>query len=172
MIERRLAQRGIAVAMVAALFAAPTAAFAQTDEAPEDRAQTVEPGSERPEHGRHGIDELGQFWTFYGGSVVSSLLTAGAAGVLSVLVLLGLAGLWLDHRRWLRGVAHAQAIGWLLAAAVLYKPLADVDLLDEMAVAWRQNDTSSVLRAFLEVVKEVFWEDRAADHHEVVNGLA
>ncbi len=58
MIERRLAQRGIAVAMVAALFAAPTAAFAQTDEAPEDRAQTVEPGSERPEHGRHGIDEV------------------------------------------------------------------------------------------------------------------
>lgn len=58
MIERRLMQRGIAVAMVAALFAAPTAAFAQTDEVPQDRAQTVEPGSERPEHDRHGFDEV------------------------------------------------------------------------------------------------------------------
>jgi DNA-binding transcriptional LysR family regulator len=44
-------------------------------------------------------------------------------------------------------------------SGVVYKPLAQVDLLDEMAVAWRKNDTSSVLRAFLDVIKMVFWED-------------
>jgi DNA-binding transcriptional LysR family regulator len=42
---------------------------------------------------------------------------------------------------------------------VVYRSLANVDLLDEMAVAWRQNDTSTVLKAFLDVVKMVFWED-------------
>jgi hypothetical protein len=41
---------------------------------------------------------------------------------------------------------------------VVYRSLANVDLFDEMAVAWRQNDTSTVLNAFLDVVKMVFWE--------------
>lgn len=58
MIEKRALKRGIAVAMVAALFAAPTAALAQTDETPPAREQAVDPAPERPEHIRPGIDEV------------------------------------------------------------------------------------------------------------------
>jgi DNA-binding transcriptional LysR family regulator len=49
-------------------------------------------------------------------------------------------------------------------SGVVYKSLANVDLLDEMAVAWRQNDASSVLKVFLEVVREVFYGAGGAGH--------
>jgi DNA-binding transcriptional LysR family regulator len=48
------------------------------------------------------------------------------------------------------------SIGEWRRRGVIYRPLADVDVLVDMAVAWRKKGANSVVRAFLEVVREVY----------------
>lgn len=48
------------------------------------------------------------------------------------------------------------SIGEWRRRGVVYKPLADVNVMVDMAVAWRKKNTNSVVSAFLEVVREVY----------------
>ena len=50
------------------------------------------------------------------------------------------------------------SIGEWRRRGLVYKPLADVNVLVDMAVAWRKSASNSVLRAFLEIVREVYTE--------------
>ncbi len=58
------------------------------------------------------------FVDLYGRDLANTVAMAVASGLVTVVVVVGLAAAWQDHRRWVRVVADAQAIGWLLAAVV------------------------------------------------------
>jgi len=68
--------------------------------------------------GLAGVRKSGTFWAFYGGALLNTVALALLCGGVGAVVAIGLAGLWQDPRRWVRAVGHAQALGWLLAAAV------------------------------------------------------
>jgi ABC-type Fe3+ transport system permease subunit len=71
--------------------------------------------------GPHGGDlgaQLDQFWRFYSRGLQNTLLMSLAAGTLAMIVAVGLAWMWQDRRGWVRMLAHVQAIGWIIAAAV------------------------------------------------------
>jgi len=65
-----------------------------------------------------GWRQVDQFITFYGRGLAGTIQLAAISGVLGVIVAVGLATAWGDHRRWVRAAAHVQAVGWLLAAVV------------------------------------------------------
>ena len=52
------------------------------------------------------------------------------------------------------------SVGEWRRKGVAYRPLADVDILVDMAVAWRKGESNSVLEAFLEVVSAVFASEK------------
>ncbi len=58
------------------------------------------------------------FVQLYGRDLANTLAVAAITALATVAVAVGLAALWQDHRRWVRIVADAQAIGWLLGAVV------------------------------------------------------
>ena len=58
------------------------------------------------------------FVDLYGRDLANTVAMAVASGLVTVVVVVGLAAAWQDHRRWVRVVADAQAIGWLLGAVV------------------------------------------------------
>lgn len=62
--------------------------------------------------------QLDQFWSFYGRGLINTIGIALTTAVLATLVSIGLAWMWQDRRWWVRLLAHGQAIGWIVAAAV------------------------------------------------------
>lgn len=48
------------------------------------------------------------------------------------------------------------SVGEWRRKGVVYRPLADVDILVDMAIVWRKGESNSVLNAFLEVVSEIY----------------
>ena len=68
--------------------------------------------------GLAGPASVGDFVSLYGQDLANSQIVALAGGLLAAVVAAGLVATWQDHRRWVRFVGHAQAVGWLLAAVV------------------------------------------------------
>ncbi len=58
------------------------------------------------------------FVRLYGTDLVNTIVIAVACGIVAAMVTVGLAAAWQDHRPGVRGLATAQAIGWLLAGLV------------------------------------------------------
>jgi DNA-binding transcriptional LysR family regulator len=48
------------------------------------------------------------------------------------------------------------SVGEWRRKGVAYRPIADVDILVDTVIAWRKGDPDSVLRAFLEIVREIY----------------
>ena len=68
--------------------------------------------------GRTPAMQWREFISFYGtglmNTVIIALITAAGAAIIAT----GLAWMWQDRRAWVRGLAHLQAIVWLILAAV------------------------------------------------------
>jgi len=62
--------------------------------------------------------QLDQFRDFYGRGLVNSLAIGLTTAALAALVAVGLAWMWHDRRPGVRALAHAQTLGWIVAAAV------------------------------------------------------
>jgi DNA-binding beta-propeller fold protein YncE/ABC-type spermidine/putrescine transport system permease subunit II len=62
--------------------------------------------------------EIARFFDFYGDGLAHTLALALVSGGLGVLVAVGLAAQWSDHRPAVRAAAHVQAVGWLVLALV------------------------------------------------------
>ena len=58
------------------------------------------------------------FFRLYGRALGGTLTLALVSGGLGALTAAGLAMAWQDQRRWLRNLAHIQAIGWLFTAII------------------------------------------------------
>lgn len=65
-----------------------------------------------------GWRQVDEFLRFYGRGMAGTIELAAISGMLGVVVAVGLATAWGDHRRWVRAAAHVQAIGWVLLAVV------------------------------------------------------
>ncbi|MDY7108229.1 MAG: SMP-30/gluconolactonase/LRE family protein [Planctomycetota bacterium] len=65
-----------------------------------------------------GWSEVEQFLDLYGRGLAGTIILAAISGGLGVLIAVGLAAAWSDHRRWVRAAAHVQAAGWVLLAVV------------------------------------------------------
>lgn len=68
--------------------------------------------------GRSFGEQLHQFRLFYTQGLLNTLAVALVSASLAVIVAIGLAWMWQDRRRWVRCLAHAQAIGWIIVAAL------------------------------------------------------
>lgn len=68
--------------------------------------------------GRTFGEQLQQFRVFYGQGLLNTLGIALTCAALAVIVAVGLAWMWQDRRAWVRRLAHVQAVGWIIAAAV------------------------------------------------------
>jgi DNA-binding transcriptional LysR family regulator len=52
------------------------------------------------------------------------------------------------------------SVGELRRKGVAYRPLADADILIDMAVVWRKGEFNNVLRAFQEIVSEIYQSEK------------
>lgn len=68
--------------------------------------------------GRTFGEQLSEFTTFYGRGMGNTMVVAMICGALASMIAAGLAWMWQDRRAWVRSAAHAQAVGWMIAAAV------------------------------------------------------
>ncbi|MCP3904051.1 MAG: hypothetical protein GY715_10495 [Planctomycetes bacterium] len=70
--------------------------------------------------GRGGAESghVAEFFRFYGRGLATTVSLALISGLVAVVVATGLSVCWLDSRRWVRGLGHAQALLWLVAALV------------------------------------------------------
>ncbi len=68
--------------------------------------------------GRTFGEQVREFNLFYLQGLMNTIGVALACASLSVLVAIGLAWMWQDRRGWVRCIAHVQAVGWIVAAAL------------------------------------------------------
>lgn len=68
--------------------------------------------------GRTLGEQVSEFTTFYGRGMGNTIVIALICGALASVIAAGLAWMWQDRRAWVRGAAHVQAVGWMIAAAV------------------------------------------------------
>ncbi len=66
----------------------------------------------------NGLEPVQQFAGYYGEGVVNTLGVAFATGFTAALIALGLTMMWMDHRPMVRGLAHIQALGWLIFGSI------------------------------------------------------
>lgn len=66
----------------------------------------------------HGGTVMREFMNLYWRSVVNTITLAAMSGIIGLVIALGLAALWQDHRRWVRAIAHVQGLGWLIAGII------------------------------------------------------
>ncbi|TVQ54787.1 MAG: hypothetical protein EA377_04805 [Phycisphaerales bacterium] len=68
--------------------------------------------------GRTPAMQWREFTSFYGTGLMNTVIIALITASCAVVIAMGLAWMWQDRRAWVRGLAHAQAIVWLILAAV------------------------------------------------------
>jgi ABC-type Fe3+ transport system permease subunit len=62
--------------------------------------------------------QIDEFITFYGRGLVNGLVLGLVCGAIGAVIAVGLMWMWQDRRAWVRGLAHVQALGWIITAAV------------------------------------------------------
>jgi len=68
--------------------------------------------------GRSFGEQWREFHTFYGQGLINTIIIALCCASLAVVIVVGLSWMWQDRRWWVRMLAHVQAIGWIVTAAI------------------------------------------------------
>ncbi len=65
-----------------------------------------------------GAEPIRVFVDLYGAALARGLALALGTGAVAAIVMVGLAATWQDGRRWVRGLGHVQAVGWIAMALI------------------------------------------------------